>query len=99
MMSRDRHVGLSADPLQRHRAAPIERFSFVRNLRTALALFFHASPDGKPLRTFPGTALASGERPILSRALLDGLRSVAPRLGLVLLIAGALQMVLRLTGH
>jgi hypothetical protein len=64
-MSRFTHVGVPADPLQRHRAA----------------------------------TLASGEWPISSRALLDGLRSVAPRLGLVLLIAGTLQMVLRLTGH
>ncbi|MGV1794154.1 hypothetical protein GR212_08275 [Rhizobium lusitanum] len=65
MMSRYRHVGLSADPLQRPRAA----------------------------------GFATSERHISSDALLDGLRSVAPRLGLVLLIAGALQIALRLTGH
>ncbi|MFK0165290.1 hypothetical protein [Rhizobium sp. NPDC090279] len=65
MMSRYRHVGLSADPLQRPRTA----------------------------------ALAKSEWSISSDALLHGLRSVAPRLGLVLLIAGTLQMVLRLTGH
>ncbi|MGN6778034.1 hypothetical protein [Rhizobium sp. IMFF44] len=64
-MSRYRHVGLSADPLQRSRAA-----AFARN-----------------------------ERPFSSDALLNGLRSVAPRLGLVLLVAAALQMALHLTGH
>lgn len=65
MMSRYRHVGLSADPLQRPRAV----------------------------------AVARNERHFSSDALLDGIRSVAPRLGLVLLIAAALQMVLHLTGH
>jgi hypothetical protein len=65
MMSRYRHVGLSADPLQRPRAV----------------------------------ALARNERRFSSDALLDGIRSVAPRLGFVLLIAAALQMVLHLTGH
>ncbi|WP_092715817.1 hypothetical protein [Rhizobium multihospitium] len=65
MMSRYRHVGLSADPLQRPRAV----------------------------------ALARNERHFSSDALLDGIRSVAPRLGLVLLIAAALQVALYLTGH
>jgi hypothetical protein len=37
----------------------LERFSFSRNLRTALSLCFHAIPDGKPLRTFPGITLAT----------------------------------------
>ncbi|SCB16261.1 hypothetical protein GA0061100_102550 [Rhizobium hainanense] len=65
MMSRYRHAGLSADPLQRPRAV----------------------------------AVARNERHFSSDALLDGIRSVAPRLGLVLLISAALQMVLHLTGH
>ena len=65
MMSRNRHVGLSADPLQRPRA----------------------------------TAFARNERHFSSDALLNGIRAVAPRLGLVLLIAAALQIALYLTGH
>ncbi|ASW06390.1 hypothetical protein CKA34_11155 [Rhizobium sp. 11515TR] len=65
MMSRHTHAGLSADPLQRSRAA-----AFARN-----------------------------ERPFSSDSLLDGIRSVAPRLGLVILIAAVLQMALYLTGH
>jgi len=64
-MSRYTHAGLSADPLQRHRAV----------------------------------ALARTERHISSDALLDGLRSIAPRLGLVFLIAGVLQMLLHWAGH
>ncbi len=44
-------------------------------------------------------ATARSERHISSDALLSGLRAIAPRLGLVFLIAGALQMTLRLTGH
>lgn len=64
-MSRYRHVGHSADPLQR------------------------------PL----AVALTRNERHFSSDALLDGIRSVAPRLALVLLIAAALQMALHLTGH
>ncbi|RKD52324.1 hypothetical protein BJ928_11546 [Rhizobium sp. WW_1] len=64
-MSRYRHAGLSADPLQRPRSV----------------------------------AIAKSEWSISSDAMLNGLWSVAPRLGLVLLIAGTLQMVLRMTGH
>ncbi|TPI44633.1 hypothetical protein FJW05_21750 [Mesorhizobium sp. B2-9-1] len=36
----------------------LEQFSVSRNRRTALNLCFCAIPDGKPLRTFPGIALA-----------------------------------------
>ena len=35
----------------------LERFSLLRNRRTAPSLCFFAIPDGKPLRTFPGIAL------------------------------------------
>ncbi|NKM44750.1 hypothetical protein GFL91_07060 [Rhizobium leguminosarum bv. viciae] len=36
----------------------LERFSFSQKRRTALTFCFHAIPDGEPLRTFPGIALA-----------------------------------------
>ncbi|TPI75836.1 hypothetical protein FJ423_22250 [Mesorhizobium sp. B2-8-9] len=36
----------------------LEQFSVSRSRRTALNLCFCAIPDGKPLRTFPGIALA-----------------------------------------
>ena len=45
--------------------AGLKRFSVSRNRRTALSICFYAIPDGKPLHTFPGIALAensSGKR-------------------------------------
>lgn len=59
----------------------------------------HAGLSADPLQRPRTATLARSEWPISSDALLNGLRSVAPRLGLVLLIAGGLQIVLRLTGH
>jgi hypothetical protein len=41
-----------------------ERFSFSSKRRTAPTFCFYATPDGKPLRTFPGVALVRG-RPVL----------------------------------
>ncbi|TBY73330.1 hypothetical protein E0H38_15445 [Rhizobium leguminosarum bv. viciae] len=43
---------------RRAEAIALERFSFSRKRRIALTFCFYAIPDGKPLRTFPGIALA-----------------------------------------
>lgn len=66
---------------------------------TTMSRHTHAGLSADPLQRPRMAALARSEWPISSDALLNGLRSVAPRLGLVLLIAGALQMALHLTGH
>ncbi len=55
---RRRPMGSAADREIRERVEALERFRFSRNTRTALTLCFHAIPDGKPLHTFPGVALA-----------------------------------------
>lgn len=64
-MSRYMHFGVSADPLQRPRAA----------------------------------ALARAKRPISSHALQDGLLAIAPRLALVVLAAGVIQVLMHLAGN
>ncbi|NKL61861.1 hypothetical protein EHI47_16180 [Rhizobium leguminosarum] len=51
----------------------LERFSFSQKRRTALTFCLHAIPDGKPLRTFPGIALA---RATSSRCRSHGRRSI-----------------------
>ncbi|WP_092573644.1 hypothetical protein [Rhizobium lusitanum] len=64
-----------------------------------MSRFMHAGVPADPLqRPRAATLAASGWR-ISSQALLDGLHAVAPRLGLVFLIAGVLQMLLHWAGH
>ena len=46
--------------MHRPNAAAPERFTVSRKRRTALTLRFFANPSGKPLRTVPGIALATG---------------------------------------
>ncbi|MGZ9720686.1 hypothetical protein [Rhizobium miluonense] len=64
-----------------------------------MSRFTHAGSSADPLQRPRAAALAKGERPISSDVVLHGIRSIAPRLGLVFLIAGALQLAMRLAGH
>lgn len=59
----------------------------------------HAGLSADPLQAPRAVAIARADRHISSDALFDGLRSIAPRLGLVFLVAGTLQMVLHWAGH
>lgn len=64
-----------------------------------MSRYTHVGLAADPLQRPRAVALARNERHISSQTLLDGIRSVAPRLGLVLLIAASLQVVMHLTGH
>ncbi len=64
-----------------------------------MSRYTHAGLSADPLQRPRAVALARDERHFSSDALLHGLRSIAPRLGLVFLIAGVLQMLLHWAGH
>ncbi|OCJ12153.1 hypothetical protein A6U86_03670 [Rhizobium sp. AC27/96] len=64
-----------------------------------MSRYTHAGLSADPLQRPRAVALAGDERHFSSDALLHGLRSIAPRLGLVFLIAGVLQMLLHWAGH
>ncbi|MFS8050422.1 hypothetical protein [Rhizobium sp. BR 314] len=59
----------------------------------------HAGLSADPLQRPRAITFARGERHLSSDTLLHGLAAIAPRLGLVFLIAGALQLVLHLAGR
>ena len=64
-----------------------------------MSRYTHAGSSADPLQRPRAGTLAGSERPISSDVVLHGLRSVAPRLGLVFLIAGALQLAMHLARH
>ncbi len=64
-----------------------------------MSRFMHAGVPADPLQRPRAATLAASGWSLSSQALLDGLHAVAPRLGLVLLIAGVLQMLLHWAGH
>lgn len=64
-----------------------------------MSRYTHAGLTADPLQRPRAVALARDERHFSSDALLRGLRSIAPRLALVFLIAGVLQMLLHWAGH
>lgn len=64
-----------------------------------MSRYTHAGLTADPLQRSRAVALARDERHFSSDALLNGIRSIAPRLGLVFLIAGVLQMLLHWAGH
>lgn len=64
-----------------------------------MSRYTHAGLTADPLQRPRAVALAKDARHFSSDALLEGLRSIAPRLGLVFLIAGVLQMLLHWAGH
>ncbi|WP_037152095.1 hypothetical protein [Rhizobium freirei] len=64
-----------------------------------MSRYSHAGSSADPLQRPRAAAIARSERPFSSDVVLHGLRSIAPRLGLVLLIAGALQLAMHLAGH
>lgn len=64
-----------------------------------MSRYTHAGLTADPLQRPRAVALARDERHFSSDALLNGIRSIAPRLGLVFLIASVLQMLLHWAGH
>ena len=64
-----------------------------------MSRYTHAGVHADPLQRPRAVALPRDERHFSSDALLHRLRSIAPRLGLVFLIAGVLQMLLHWAGH